>query len=414
MWKSWLKKTYEILKAAVYGFIKDECYVKASALTFYSLLSIVPSLAIVFGIAKGFGFQQILETEFRSVFHEQKEVADYLIYFVYHLLEEAQGNVIAGVGIVALLWAALKLLESIEHTLNDIWKVKTPRTYVRKFADYFATLFMSIIFVIAASSITVYLSSKLHSYVTHYESLQPIYTIWLFMLPLILSWAFFSFLYIFLPNTRVPWYSAVIAGVFGGTLYQLTQFFYIKFQIGVASYGAIYGSFAALPLFLIWLQTSWVIVLFGAEVAYFCDKYSPIFRQYSAQVKTNEKVLAILTMMLGVRQFSNLGGPLNAALVSKEFGVTLDIASSILEKLCESRLLVVVRINNQDGYQPGMPLEALSIIAVLNNLTKVDDKLVTLREIPELSVIEKILADFEKLEEKSSSNALLKDLIANK
>ena len=126
----WYQRLLRVLSDTFRGFIEDECYLKASALTFYSLLSIVPVLAVLFGIAKGFGFEKNLEFEINQHFIEQKELIEKLIQFAYSWLDTVRGGLIAGVGAVTLLWSVFGLLNNIETALNSIWKTRKERSYL--------------------------------------------------------------------------------------------------------------------------------------------------------------------------------------------------------------------------------------------------------------------------------------------
>ena len=200
---SLLKRILRIIYDSVRGFIEDDCYSKASALTYYSLLSIVPVLAVLFGIAKGFGFEQALEKEIIVRFSEQREVMDRLIQFAYTWLHNAKGGIIAGIGTVVLLWSILGLLSNVENALNAIWKIPVGRSYSRKISDYLASMLICPIFFVTSSSITVFLSTQIeataHSNVIA-EAVSPLLLYILKLFPYFLSWVLFTFIYLFMPE----------------------------------------------------------------------------------------------------------------------------------------------------------------------------------------------------------------------
>ncbi len=131
--KSFLVKQIRVLMLSIKGFNEDKCPLRASALTFYSLISIVPVAAMVFGIAKGFGFERMLEDQLRTKLAGHEEVLASVIKFSHSLLENTRGGLIAGVGLIVLIWAVVKILGQIEYSFNDIWKVKDKRTIGRMF-----------------------------------------------------------------------------------------------------------------------------------------------------------------------------------------------------------------------------------------------------------------------------------------
>jgi len=269
--KAFAIKQLRILFLTLHGFSYDKCPLRASALTFYSLLSIVPVAALAFGIAKGFGFAKRLETLLYEKLPGQEDVLTQVIAFANSLLENTKGGVIAGIGIAVLFWSLIKVLSHIESSFNAIWEIKKHRSIGRKISDYLSIALICPILVIMSSSVTVFITTQI-KHITEKVALlgmfSPIIFFFLKLLPYGLIWILFTTIYIFMPNTRVNFSSGIIAGVFAGTLYQIVQWAYINFQVLVAKYNAIYGSFAALPLFLIWLQISWLIVLFGAEISF--------------------------------------------------------------------------------------------------------------------------------------------------
>ena len=272
--KSFLIKQLRIIILALRGFDENKCFVRGSSLTFYTLLSVVPVLAMLFGIAKGFGFEKLLQAQIRELAVKlpgQEEVLNRAIQYAESMLETTKGGVIAGIGLVLLFWSVIKVFSNIEASLNEIWEINRPRSWVRKFTDYLALMVISPAIVILSSSATVFITTKitqLANKIALLGMISPLIFLSFKLIPYLLIWVLFTVLYILMPNTKVNFKAAVAAGIVAGTIYQIVQWAYISFQIGAARYGAIYGSFAALPLFLMWVQISWWIVLFGAELSF--------------------------------------------------------------------------------------------------------------------------------------------------
>ena len=262
--KSFLIKHLRVILLTLRGFDEDKCQLWASALTFYTLLSIVPILAMAFGIAKGFGLERNLERQLLDRFPGQEEVFVRILEFAQKLLVETRGGLIAGIGVALLIWTVVRVLSNVESSFNHIWGIKEQRALGRKFSDYLFIMFISPILLVISSSLTVFITTQVTSITQRIAFLSffnPFIYFSLNVLPYAIMWGLFTFIYIFIPNTKINIVSGLLAGVIAGTLYQATQFAYITFQLGVAQYNAIYGSFAALPLFLVWLQISWFIVL---------------------------------------------------------------------------------------------------------------------------------------------------------
>ncbi|HOO90878.1 MAG TPA: YihY/virulence factor BrkB family protein [Syntrophales bacterium] len=319
--RSFLIKQLRIFLLSLRGFDEDKCQLRASALTFYSLISIVPVAAMAFGIAKGFGFEKRLERQLLEQFQGQEEVITRVIDFAHSLLTNTKGGVIAGVGVILLFWAVIKVLGNIEASFNDIWGIREARSLGRKFSDYLSVMLLCPILLILSSSAAVFITTQVTLIVEKISLLgifSPLISFLLKLLPYGIVWVLFSFLYIFMPNTKVNFRSGILAGIIAGTIYQIVQFGYIAFQVGAAKYNAIYGSFAALPLFLIWLQLSWLIVLFGAEFSFAhqnVDTYE--FEPDSLKISGSfKRLLSLQIAHLLVSNFAEGEKPLTATQIS--------------------------------------------------------------------------------------------------
>lgn len=269
---------YKLLKILLFSFrefFKDQCVLRASALTYYTLLGIVPLLAMAFGFAKGFAFEKHLEDEIMALMHGHVEIASNSIVFARNMLEQTKGGLIAGIGILSLFWSILKILGHIEEAFNQIYSVSQSRSWARKVSDYLSISLICPLLFLFASSLSLFLISEMQWLVESLQSLgswsRPLITL-IDFLPILSIWALFTFLYMAMPNTDVSFFHAFLASVVAGSLFQLVQHLILYFQVGISHYGTIYGSFAAFPLFLIWLQTSWLIILFGCELAYMLKK----------------------------------------------------------------------------------------------------------------------------------------------
>jgi membrane protein len=265
-------RALRIAIASVQGFIEDKGFDKASTLTFYFLLSLIPLVAISFGIAQGLGFEDKFEEQVKSqLLQSQPQVAEKILEFSNATLRTTRGGIIAAFGIVVLVWTVLRMIGNIESFFDDIWRAKKTRTLWEQVKSYVPMILLFPIFLVGSSSILVYMSTTATSIIESVKFLSFLgpFVKYLFQLiSYLVSWAFLSFIYIYLPNTKVSWKAGMIAGIITGLIYVIWQWIYVTFQVNAASYGAIYGSFAAIPLFLIWLNYSWLIIIFGAELTY--------------------------------------------------------------------------------------------------------------------------------------------------
>ena len=415
--KSFFLKQLRIILLAVRGFDEDRCQLRASALTFYSLLSIVPVVAIIFGIAKGFGFQEVLEKELLQNFSAHEAVLVQVMEFAKSLLETTQGGLIAGIGLLVLFWTVIKVLGSIERSFNNVWGVKSPRPWSRKFTDYISVLLIAPILFILASSIMVFITSQV-TFITEKFALLGFFSSVIFfllkLLPYCIVWILFTFIYIFMPNTKVRFTSGLVAGIVAGSIYQLVQWGYIAFQVGVAKYNAIYGSFAALPLFLVWLQLSWLVVLFGAEISFSHQnvdtyEFEPDCLHVSVSFK---KLLSLRIVHLLVKNFSAGKSPLAAAAIAHTLEVPIRLVRQMLFELVESGILseVATREYEETAYQPGRDSDSLTIQYVIDALEKRGVDSIPTAQTEELKVLSESLQTFNDVIVSSPANKLLKNI----
>lgn len=414
--KSFLIKQIRVLALAVRGYQEDSCKFRASALTFYSLLSIVPVVAMMFGVAKGFGLEKKVEAEILQRFKGQEEVVVEIVGFANSLLENAKGGVIAGIGVAILFWTIVKVLGNIENSFNEIWGVKKGRGIGRKFSDYLSIMLLCPILLVMAGSATVVVSSQIliiMQKIPLIRSLGPVVTVSLKLVPYFMIWLMFTFVLIFIPNTKVRFKAGLVAGIVSGTIFQLVQWAYINFQIGVAKYGAIYGSFAALPLFLMWLQISWLVVLFGAELAFAMQNVETYeFEQDCLSIsQSHKKLLALLITNHFVKEFCRGEKPSDAAQVSRNLEIPIRLVRQILFELVEANVLSEVRKEAEDkevAYQPARDVETLTIKNVSDALDDRGNSTVPTIQSDELQKLSDCLRGFAEIIEKSPSNISLK------
>lgn len=415
--KSFWINQLRIFLLAIRGFDEDECQLRASALTFYSLLSIVPVVAMAFGIAKGFGFEKLLEKQLFEKMQGQEEVVERIITFANSFLENTQGGVIAGVGIAILFWTVIKVLGNIENSFNDIWGIKKGRSLGRKFSDYFFIMLICPVLLIMSSSVTVLIGSQITLLVEKLSFLGPLggwILLSLKILPFCVMWILFTLIYRFMPNTKVNFSSGLIGGIIAGTIYQIVQWGYITFQVGVSKYGAIYGSFAALPLFLVWLHVSWLVVLFGAEIS-FAEQNVDTYEFEPDSLKASrsfKRLIALNITHVCVKRFAKAEEPITADQIAHALEMPIRLVHQVLFELTESSVLSEVKIDDGKtvAYQPAEDTNNLTIHHVLNLMDQhgiADIPFVQSREIKKIKESLDNISDYVK---RSPDNVLLKDI----
>ncbi|MBW1777597.1 MAG: YihY/virulence factor BrkB family protein [Deltaproteobacteria bacterium] len=414
-----LVSVLRVFLLALNNFYRDQCALRATALTLYTLLSVVPVLALAFGIAKGFGFEKHFQAQILQQIPEQEAVLKQIIVFAQNLLETARGGVVAGVGVVVLLWSAINIFGQIEDALNRIWNVKKARSIGRKFSDYLSLMLVYPIAMFLSSSITVYLASQAAVLSEKTAILDMVGSLLLFflrLLPYVILWSFFAFIYIFMPNRKVPFRSGVLAGILAGTLYQVVQWGYIALQVGVAKYHAIYGSFAALPLFLVWLQLSWIIVLFGAELSFGIHQYPGYPAELAGEKGLSPfslKLTALQVVHTVIRAFQDREAPLSAPRLSERLGCPQVVLKPVIKTLVSTGILSEVRSDEdmqEPGYQPGCDTDLLTIGFVLEAMERQGSGRVPLFETPEVRRFQEALAGFSEAVRNSPQNRKLKEI----
>lgn len=261
------KEIYRILFLTIRFFTTKRVMTQASALTYSTLLAMVPVLAVIFAIARGFGYNKYIEIWFRDALSSQPQVADTLAGFVNSYLIHTQSGIFLGVGLLFMLYTVLMLVNNIEETFNEIWQVSNARPIMRSLTNYMAMFFVVPIIIVVSMGLSIFMATIAHK-MSGIMLLGPAMRLLLDFSPYLLLSLLFIWLYVSMPNTDVKLKSAIVPGILSGIAMQLLQLFYIHSQIWVTGYNAIYGSFAALPLFMLWLQISWTICLFGAQLTF--------------------------------------------------------------------------------------------------------------------------------------------------
>jgi len=415
-WESFFYKQLRILVLAGRGFNADKVQLRASALTFYSMLSLVPIVAIAFAIAKGFGLDENLKQAIVENSQFQSEVTDWLLNNASSALEKTRGGYIAGIGIVILFWSVLSLLENIENSFNHIWQVRIGRPWYRKVTDYFTFLLIAPIFIILSSSITVFVSTELTDFMSKAPILsyfKPIITFLIKFAPYILFWISMTILFIVMPNTKVKFTPALISGIIAGTILHLLQWMYFELQFGITKLNAIYGSFAAVPLFIIWMQSSWIIVLIGAELTYANQNISR-FEQEFQSIKISyfqKRALILLILQRIIRNFAIGEKPLSAEEISVGLSIPVRLARDILQDLQNVELVSVIQEEGvEQRYQPALDINRITISYVFSKMDRKGASQITISRNEDYEKVTSILEKFDRLVAKSGSNILIKDL----
>ena len=367
-----LYNTIKIITLTIREFVQGRVINKASALTYSTLLAIIPILAILFAIARGFGLDNLLEEQLRTGLEGQAIAAETLLSFIDSYLSQAKNGVFIGVGIIMLFYTVLLLTHNMEQTFNSIWQVKKLRSLYRKMTDYFSMLLLLPLLILLSSGISIFMSTFMKT-MEEYTLLAPVIKSLVRLTPYVLTWGMFTALYIFMPNTKVKFKYAILPGILAGSAFQAFQYLYIGSQIWVSRYNAIYGSFAAIPMFLLWTQISWSICLFGAQLCYVAQN----LRNFSFSKETENisrryhDFLCILIMSLICKRFKTEEPPYTAESLSDEHKIPIRLTTTILYELQDLHLIYETPMEDEDeemGYLPAVDINRLNVGMLLNRL----------------------------------------------
>jgi membrane protein len=415
--KSFVIRQLRIIVLAARGFMNDRVQLRASSLTLYTMLSLIPFVAIAFGIAKGFALDQKLQELLVNEFKSQPEVLTWILNQANSAIQATSGGYIAGIGLIILIWSVMSLLDQIESSFNHIWQIDASRPWLRKFTDYIAIMIFAPVFLILSSSITVFVSTELSDFMARssiLEFFKPIIMFLIKLAPYVLTWIALTILFVIMPNTKVRLVPALVSAIITGTILQFLQWLYIDLQFGITKLSAIYGSFAAIPLFIVWVQSSWIILLLGAELSFANQNVSRYeFESEALNVSSYQKrALILMIMNMIIRNFTVGEKPISSENISKSLKVPVRLVRDILQDLTSSNLVSVIHENEHEErlYQPAMDINKLSVSFVLSKLDKKGSEHQIFVKTREYNRITSMLDKFDKLVAKSDSNILVKDL----
>lgn len=399
-------KTLRIAFLSLRGFIEDQCSLRASSLTYYTIMSIVPVFALAFAVTRGFGYYQNFRVQIFTQFPEHQIIVTELFRYADILLEQTRGGIVASFGLIFLVFTVILLLSSLEGVLNHIWGVKKLRTWWRIFTDYLAFMLLAPLFFIIANTFAVVVTEVSSEFIRMLPFSQMAIRWILFLvhlLPYCLFWILFTFIYFFMPNTKVQFRSALLAGVLAGSCYLILQWGYIHFLVGVSRYGAIYGSMAAIPLFLVWLQLSWALFLFGAELSYAHQtleehEYEKPIGRVSVHLK---RLVSLWISYLAIQK-----GFLTIEDLAREEHIPKRLSKLLLRELVEAQILEM----EKDRYVPAKKTSEMRISELLNahetrgvnRFPFIDSKAFT--------TFEETLDEFQKTIQSHPQNMRLKDV----
>lgn len=363
------------LNLSVRSFLDRALQMKAQALTYSTVLAIVPAIALLFAIARGFGAQEIISSSLMQYFPSQHQALETAMSFVDSYLKEANNSIFVGVGLVVLLWTIISLLSTVEESFNNIWDIKKDRTLYQKVTDYIAICLLVPILMICSSGVSIFMSTIVQNNVK-LSFLTPFVNIGLEMAPLLLAWLAFTLSYLLIPNTKVQFKYAAISGAVCAIAFQILQLLFVNGQIYVSKYNAIYGSFAFLPLLLIWLQLSFLILLFGCVLTYSMQNifaFNFLGDVTSISPDYRRKVVLVVAGVI-FRRFHLKKSPLSRNEISTMYDIPIRFVGDITYSLHNAGLINYVMVKNDIiAYAPAVETATVTVADVLRKLDSEGD-----------------------------------------
>jgi membrane protein len=412
----WIRQV-RIIYMVIKGIRRDNIYIKASALTYFTILSVIPLVALAFGIAKGFGLQDELRAQIIMQFHNQEQVMAWILDFANTMLEEASGGWIAGVGIALLFYTVGQLLNYVETTINTIWRVDETRVWYRKMTDYLAIIIMVPVIFIASSSVTVLANTKLNEILGQSEMLEmlkPVVSFLVQLIPYILLCILATAAFLVMPNTRVKIRPAIVAGLITGIALQVLQILYVQSQMGISKLGTLYGSFAAVPLLMIWAQVTWVALLMGAQLSYYMQNITRYEFEFDVQTVSpkQKKRLSLLVMHCLTDDFIKGIKPRAPEEISTDLSLPVRTVHDCLDQLRDSELVTELWDETDDRYvyQPATDINRMTLSFVLDKMDSSGSIHKIVVNNADYKKIDVALNRFEAMIASSETNILLRDI----
>lgn len=408
--------SYNIIKTlflAVRGYYKNRLGVRAAALTYSIMFAIVPIIALLTAIGKGFGIEQYIEQALSDTFVAQANMLPTVMGFVEKYLATTQGGFFIGVGLAILVFAVMNFFMQVENAFNTIWQVKKSRSVIRQFTMLFSGLFILPILIVVTSGISIYFNTVLSDSFL-FQFFNPLVKITVFLVPFFISWIMFTFMYLIIPNTKVRFVNAMIAGIAAGTAFQIFQMLYVSGQINLTRYNAVYGGFAAIPLLLLWINISSLITLLGAEISY----ASQNLRNYDYEIDSDnisnryKKYLTVFITYVIVKRFENGEPPIKVQEIIKEYKLPIRILNQILQVLVDAHIIIEVADDDLDdrAYYPAVDINKLTINLLYSKIDKKGAELFLKSKSEDMEAIWSKMLGMQLEIDNVRENILVKDL----
>ncbi len=354
------------------GFTSKNLNDTAKSLTYSLIFAIVPILAMVVAVAKGFGVQQVIEQQLNASFLGETNMVPTIMAMVERYLETAQGGLFIGIGILILLWAVYSFFQSVETAFNRIWNVRNSRSVLHKATAYIAIVVLIPVVLVCTAGINIFLDTTVENAI-HVEAVHDfLHTTGVQFLQFVLVWLLFICMYIAIPNTKVRFMSALIPGIIMGTLFQLLQMLSVYLIAALSRTSIVYGAFAIIPILMTLLQYTSLLILIGAEMSYAIQNNEEFeYEQDLNSMSRRYKDFIMLYLLhVIVKRFEADESPLTAHELAIRDHLPIRVVNQLLSRMVETGVLreVCVEDNEERTYQPALDTHKISIGMVLDRI----------------------------------------------
>ena len=373
---TWYKRLgYRVARTitlVVRGFTSKNLNDQAKALTYSLIFAVIPILAMIVAVAKGFGVADVIEKQLNASFLGETNMVPTIMSMVERYLETAQDGVFIGIGILILLWAVYSFFQSVEAAFNRIWNVKKSRSILRQATTYIAIVVLIPVLIVCSAGIDIFVNTTVESTI-HVEALHDFFhTSGVKMLQFALCWLLFTWMYISIPNTKVRFWSGFIPGVLMGTLFQLLQMLSVYLIALLSRTSIVYGAFASIPILMTWLQWTSLLILIGAEMSYAIQNNEQFEYEQDLNSMSRRYKDFIMLYLLSriVKRFEAGEAPYTAHELAVRDHLPIRLVNRLLSRMVETFVLrEVYQEGDEDkAYQPALDTHKISVSMVMDRI----------------------------------------------
>ncbi|HHH42681.1 MAG TPA: YihY/virulence factor BrkB family protein [Gammaproteobacteria bacterium] len=412
--RRWIIVPVRLLIVLVRQVLQGQLNLRAMSLVYTTLLSVVPLLAVSFSVLKGFGvhnqIEPLLSNFLAPLGPRGYELSQTIIGFV----ENIRVGVLGSLGLAFLLYTVVSLIQKVESTFNYIWQVERLRGVAQRFSSYLSVILIGPVLVFTALGVTA--TAMSHTLVQDVLSIEPFgYLVLKFtrLIPYLLVIAAFTFIYIFIPNTRVRLFPALVGGLIAGILWQSSGWGFAAFIASSSKYAAIYSGFAILILLLIWLYLNWLILLLGAQVAFYMQ-YPQYMTRRAVQLRLSNRLrerLALQVMFLVAERHLHAREPLTAETLVQDLALPVQPIHHVLRLMVSAGFLSETA-DEPPAYLPKRDIETITLAELYEVIRSAgENRVLSMQTLPHQAEVERIMNEVREAVAAGLGKRTLRDLV---